>query len=146
VIDRGGTWWTGADPADVEEYLRAYTEDGYPANRFEQARCSCGASVFRLEIDRDLDCARRICTACGVSHFVCDSGEYAQDATLVPATCPCENGDEVVPGFSHRDVAVLGTEVRWITIGVRCMRCGVLGAPVEWEIDYAPTDHLYAQV
>jgi hypothetical protein len=49
-------------------------------------------------------------------------------------------------GFSHGYVVERGLEVRWITVGVRCASCGVLGAPVEWKIDYAPTAHLYAQV
>jgi hypothetical protein len=147
MIDRSGQWWTGTDPAGVEDYIRESTRDGYPADRFEQARCTCGGAVFLLEIDREEGCARRTCTACGGTHFVCDSGEYAEDATLVSAECPCGKDEfNVVAGFSHRQVAGVGPEVQWITIGVRCASCGVLGVPVEWKIDHAPTAHLYAEV
>jgi hypothetical protein len=35
--------------------------------------------------------------------------------------------------------------VKWITVGTRCAACGVLGSPVDWKIDYGPTDHLLRQ-
>ena len=45
-----------------------------------------------------------------------------------------EDEGEIGVGFTERD----GGEVRWITVGRRCARCGVLGSPVEWAIDYVP--------
>ena len=142
MIDRSGQWWTGTNAVDVEEYLRSYTEDGYPATRFEQSRCNCGGDAFRLDADRDEGCARRTCAACGLEHFICDSGEYADDATLGPVTCPCSGETfEIVVGFSHHDDG----DIRWISVGVRCVRCGVLGCPVEWKIDYAPSAELYGR-
>jgi hypothetical protein len=36
-------------------------------------------------------------------------------------------------------------DVRWITLGERCVRCGVLGAFADWKVDYAPTEHLLSQ-
>jgi hypothetical protein len=36
-------------------------------------------------------------------------------------------------------------EVRWITVGVRCARCGILASPVDWKIDYGPSRHLLSQ-
>ena len=49
---------------------------------------------------------------------------------------------ELVVGFSHRDD---GT-VKWITVGLRCVDCGILDSPVDWKIDYSPASHLYDQV
>jgi hypothetical protein len=143
VIDRSGEWWTGTEARDVEEYLHVYTQDGYPADRFEQPTCPCGHAVFRLDADRDEGCARRACAACGAEHFVCDSAEIADQSLLEPVTCVCGSSEfDVGVAFSHHP----GGEVRWISVGVRCVECGVLGCPVEWEIDYAPTTHLYALV
>lgn len=143
MIDRSGKWWTGTEAGDIEEYLRSYTEDGYPADRFAQAVCGCGKAVFRLETNDVEGVARRGCVDCGLAHFVCDSDEFASDATLAPVKCPC-GGDQfdITVGFSHRAEETI---VRWISVGVRCVRCGVLGCPVEWEIDYAPTAQLYDQ-
>ena len=45
-IDTTGDWWVGSDPADIQEYLAAYTleDDGYPATAFR-----------RLDAGNDLD-------------------------------------------------------------------------------------------
>lgn len=57
--------------------------------------------------------------------------------------CPCGvKLFELAVAFSHRDD---GT-VKWITVGRRCVDCGILGAAVDWKIDYFPTAHLYDQV
>jgi hypothetical protein len=37
-------------------------------------------------------------------------------------------------------------EVRWIYVGLRCSKCGVLGCYTNWKIDYEPTKHLLQQV
>ena len=143
MIDRTGKWWIGTEAADVEEYLRGYTEGGYPADHFEAARCACSAAVFRLDADRDEGCARRTCTSCESEHFICDSANYSEAAHLEPIECPCgNNAFDLAAAFSHGSDG----SVRWISVGVRCAACGVLGCPVEWKIDYAPTEHLYQQV
>jgi hypothetical protein len=140
VIDRSGRWWTGTESGDVQEYLRAHTQDGYPADRFEQPRCDCSNAVFRLDADQDEGCARRTCAACGLEHFICDSADAAEDAVLQAVTCICGSRDfDLCVAFSHR----AGGTVCWLSVGVRCIECGVLGCPVEWELDYAPTAHLY---
>jgi hypothetical protein len=37
-------------------------------------------------------------------------------------------------------------DVRWITVGERCLACGILGAAIDWKVDYSPTDHLFALI
>lgn len=143
MIKRRRKWWTGTEASDVGEYLAAYTRDGYPADRFEQSRCVCGGSVFRLAVDDEEGCAERTCTACGLRAFIGGSEDVADESSLVPTTCPNTHGTfEIVVGFSHREDAT----VKWITVGIRCTECGVLGCPVEWPIDTTLTAHLYQQV
>jgi hypothetical protein len=51
AIDRSGTWWIDENAADVEEYLRQYTADGYPADEFRQCACGkCGGRLFGLRV------------------------------------------------------------------------------------------------
>ncbi|SPL94568.1 unnamed protein product [[Actinomadura] parvosata subsp. kistnae] len=33
-------------------------------------------------------------------------------------------------------------EVRWVSVGLRCLRDGSLGVYADWKIDYSPTAHL----
>jgi hypothetical protein len=143
TIDTSGKWWTGSEFADIEEYLRIYTADAYPASDIVQSVCNCGHTVFRVEGDRDQGCVRRTCAACKTSAFICDSGEYWDEAEPTKLSCrPCRGRQfEVGVAFSRHEDG----DVRWITTGERCVKCGVLGSFVEWKIDYSPTEHLLAQ-
>jgi hypothetical protein len=143
TIDRSGTFWTGSERADIAEYLRALTADSYPADRVIHATCACGNARFRLSVDADEGCAQRTCTSCKQKHLICDSAESWADASAKPVKCPCGGKEfDVAVAFSHRDDGSL----RWITVGERCTACGVLGAAVDWKIDYEPTHHLYEAV
>ena len=142
TIDKSGQWWKGTEFADVAEYLRDQTADGYPADEVVQSVCTCGHTVFRLEVDEDEGCARRTCAACRKQAFICDSEEFWDEAEPMKLACPCRGRlFEVGVAFSKREDG----DVRWITIGRRCVKCGVLGSPVDWKIDYGPTDHLLSQ-
>jgi hypothetical protein len=122
--------------------LRALTADGYPADRIVHARCECGHDRFELMVHADEGCARRACTSCRRTHFICDSEEYWSNDPE-ETVCPCGGkAFEIAVGFSHLDDAT----VKWITVGERCTKCGVLGAAVDWKIDYSPTSQLYDQV
>lgn len=35
-------------------------------------------------------------------------------------------------------------EVRWVSVGLRCLTDGTLGVYTDWKIDYTPTAHLLA--
>jgi hypothetical protein len=143
AIDDSGKWWKGTEFADIEEYLRILTADGYPAHEVVQCVCTCGHTVFRLEGDQDAGCLLRTCAACKLAHFICDSGEYWDESTPVKVACPCRGRlFEIGVAFSRNQDG----EVRWITIGERCVRCGVLGSFVDWKIDYVPADHLLTRV
>ncbi len=140
MLDKTGQFWTGSDFTDLAAYLSAYTAENYPAEKILQIKCECGSTELRIQLDDDEGCARRTCNDCGESRFVADSGEYWDDAAPGDGQCPC--GHEVFNlgvGYSHREDG----DIRWITVGARCVECGVLGAYVDWKIDYSPTAHLY---
>jgi hypothetical protein len=143
AIDRTGRWWTGTDFADVAQYLREYTARGYPADEIVQRVCTCGHTGFRLDGDPDEGCVRRTCASCRARAFIGDSGDYWDDAEPVTLACRgCRGGVfEVGVAFSKRDDG----DVRRITVGERCLRCGVLGSFVDWKIDHSPTAHLLEQ-
>ncbi len=96
-----------------------------------------------MEGDQTQGCARRKCVSCGEEHFICDSGEYWDDAAPEEFACPRCAGEafEVAVGFSFRQ----DEEVRWVTVGGRCPNCGVLGVYADWKIDYSPSRELLTQ-
>ncbi len=144
MIDRPGEWWKGGDFADLTEYLNAYTAQGYPAGRIERSVCgACGGTRFHLSLDDQEGVAQRSCVACGSPAFLGDSEEHWDGAEPGDAACPCgEEQFEIGVAFALHDDG----DVRWLTIGCRCMTCGILGVYADWKIDYSPTDHLFAAV
>jgi len=130
----------GREFTDLASYLREVTESANPARVVLESTCGCRATAFRVEADADEGCARRICVACGASAFLGDSEEFWAEAEAEQVRCVCEGEVfEVGIGFSFRD----DDEVSWFTVGCRCLACGVLSVPVDWKIDYAPTEHLF---
>lgn len=143
AIDKSGKWWKGQNADDLVDYVRLLTQQGYPATKFAIAKCACGTDCFRLYADQNEGCAKRQCTSCGKEVFICDSEDASEEASLQKVGCKCQKDVfDLAVGFSLRDTG----EIKWITVGARCISCGVLGSYVDWKIDYAPTDHLYSMV
>jgi ribosomal protein S27AE len=143
VINRTGQWCTGEDFGDLAEYLRVVTAEGYPADRILESVCSCGGTTHCLRVDSLESVAQRTCVTCGASAFIADSEEEWSEAQPERWQCVCGNDTaEVGVGFSLRS----NGEVRWVTVGQRCVSCGVLGAVVDWKISYGPSAHLLDQV
>lgn len=145
AVNKSGEWWTGDEPDDISEYLRAYSSDGYPVQRVVHARCeTCDGQTFAVRVDDEEGCAERTCASCAATTtLMLDSADFVEDADLEDAACPC--GGEVfnvAVGFALR----VDDEVRWVYIGLRCVADGILGCNAEWKIDYAPTAHLFTQV
>jgi hypothetical protein len=139
AIDRTGRWWKGKTFDDLAEYLRQFTAGSYPVTTIVRCSCGCGGGAFRLRADSDEGGVERTCVACGLIHLVCDSEEYWDTAEPRRVTCPCRaTVYEVAVGFALREDG----DVRWITVGNRCVKCGVLASCADWKIDYAPTSHL----
>lgn len=139
AIDTSGKWWKGEGFADIADYMRGLTQDGYGAEKVLPSQCSCGGQVFRLIVDRDEGCAKRVCVNCSSETGIGDSDEIWADSSPKPVKCPCGNRTfELGVAFAFRESG----DVRWIYVGHRCVKCGVLGCSIDWEIDYSPTDHL----
>ncbi|MFI5896109.1 alpha/beta fold hydrolase [Actinoplanes sp. NPDC051513] len=62
--------------------------------------------------------------------------------TIAPETV--RSTDDVFALVRRRDRLRAGAdrEVRWISIGLRCLTDGTLGVYADWKIDYTPTAHL----
>lgn len=135
---RSGTW-TGSEFADLAVYLRTTVEARHPIHVVLQSTCGCRETAFRLEVDPEEGCACRACTACGAQAHIADSNERWPQAEPVPAVCAC-GGErfELGVAFSFRGDG----EVRWITVGRRCLRCARLDCAADWEIDGRGTEHL----
>ena len=73
-----------------------------------------------------------------VTHVV-DSDEFwdADDAEECACTCGGEQFAAAL-GLSCRPDG----EVRWVTVGLRCLACGLCGVYEDWKIDYMPSRHL----
>jgi hypothetical protein len=129
----------GADFKDLADCVRAVTEEGPPARIVLQSMCGCRGILFGLEADPIEGCARRTCASCGGQAFLGDSEAHWSGAEPSRCVCSC-GGDlfEIAVGFSFRE----DDEVRGITLGQRCVKCGEMDSPAGWSVDYAPTEHL----
>jgi hypothetical protein len=143
-IDRSGKWWIGTSSGDIKEYLEAYSADSYKSSEFRGAKCPCGSDTFYLFADDGEGCAKRTCSSCGASQFICDSEEYSADASLEQWKCAgCGSSmANIGVGFSLYEDG----EVRWLYLGERCSGCGVLGCFAGWKIAYSPSKQLLDQV
>lgn len=144
AIDKSGKWWTGDGAGDIDAYLREYTADGYPASDIVHAVCGeCGSTEFDIRLDDEEGAAERTCSKCRADFAMLDSADYLEDAELEDAACPCGNESfNVAVGFARRDDG----DVRWVYLGLRCTKDGVLGCYADWKIDYSPSSHLLEQV
>jgi hypothetical protein len=145
VSQRGGVW-KGTAASDLDEYLRAFAAEGHAVAEVVHAACSAcggGGAGFALALDDDEGVVVRRCRACGGQVPMLDSAQYLDDADLGDAACPCGNEVfDVAVGFALRDDA----EVRWVSVGLRCHRDGLLGVYADWKIDYSPSRHLLTRV
>jgi hypothetical protein len=144
-IDTSGKWWIGSEPADIRGFLEAYAPEGYEVHDFRLAACPCGSDSFHLDADDNEGVAKRSCIKCSAEHFLCDSEEYWDEAGSEHWKCVDCTSEEtnVGVGFSlYED----DHEIRWLYVGCRCAKCGVLGCFAGWKIAYAPSRHLLDKV
>ncbi|MGA5305866.1 hypothetical protein ACPCHT_38645 [Nucisporomicrobium flavum] len=137
AIDTSGQHWRGEDMTD---YLRRFRAGGHAVEEVVESVCAvCSGRSFRVAIDDEEGCAERVCVACGAGVYLADSAAYADEAELGPCECPCgADTFAVALGFAR----AADREVRWISVGLRCLVDGTLGVYADWKIDYSPTAHL----
>ena len=144
AIDITGEWWRGESADDIADYLEELGPGGYPVHHVARSICAtCSGDVFTIELDPSSVCARRTCLSCRSVAFMLDSDQYWMDGDEeegpTGVVCPCgSNRFESAAGFSLMDDG----EVRWVSIGIRCVHDGVLGCCADWKIRYSPSRHL----
>lgn len=144
AIDKSGKWWRGTEPGDLAELVADYAPASRPVSRVTLASCAqCAGIRFGVGLDDEAGCVERLCLGCGGTALMLDSVDTIEEAELAAAACPC-GGEEfnVAVGFSID----ADQEVRWVYLGLRCLRDGVLGVYCDWKIDYTPTAGLLAAV
>jgi hypothetical protein len=148
TIDKTRKFWVGTEPADAAEYLVAYEAEGYAVHETRICECHCGSVAFRFEADRNGGCAQRTCSTCGAKHLICDSAQFWSEAEPEQWVCTeCGNHEcNLSVAFSLYDEEDRRRDVRWVSVGSRCTKCGTLGSFVDWKVAYGPSDHLLNQV
>lgn len=123
----------------LDEYVRGFQAGGYEVTHVVESVCGgCGGRAFEVQVTEE--CAvRRTCLGCGAAEFLADSAEYWEDDDAEECACPC-GGEEFAAalGLSCRPDG----EVRWVSVGLRCLGCGARGVYEDWKIDYSPSGHL----
>lgn len=139
TLNKKGQYWYGADTKDTKDEVERYSGlNGYKTVKFSQAVCGCGSLSFKLETDEEQGVAKRTCANCGAMHFMGDSAEYAEGATLEGHECICSATDfELCSGVAlYRD----SNDVRWYYIGCRCAHCHLVGVFADWKCEAGDAD------
>ncbi|MEV6598673.1 hypothetical protein AB0M36_17710 [Actinoplanes sp. NPDC051346] len=142
ALDKFGELWRGDDSADLAEYIRHFKAGGYPVTTVVESRCGeCDGRAFRINIDEE-EATQRVCLACGAVAFIGDSAEHWSEDEHDSCACPC-GGEEFAAavGFALFDDG----EVRWVSVGLRCLKDDTLGVYADTQIDYSPSRHLLGQ-
>ena len=140
MIDKSRKYWHGDCADDIDEYLREYTE--IPDIDIKPVIChSCGSDALELHIDYDEEAIQVKCPKCGEKKILLDCQEIWENAKPKLrrcAVCKISKKHNVRVGFVRRETG----EVKWVYIGSRCTKCGVLASYLDWQINYGPTDEM----
>lgn len=144
ALTKRGKYRYGENQQDIREEVLRYSASSYPAHHFAGAMCTCGGSLFRLQMDETEGVAVRGCVACGREHPIGDSAEYLEEAELDECECPCGGQEfEVTVGVSlYAD----SEDVRWLYLGCRCPQCGLTAVYGDWKNEFNDYRQLLAQV
>ena len=136
ALRKRGKWRYGDSQADIRaEIVRHSKENGYPAEHFADAVCSCGGRVFGLLLDDTAGVASRVCVACDAeAHPIGDSAEFMDEAEEEVCACPCgEEAFEITVGVSLYDDS---EDVRWLYVGCRCPACKLTAVYGDWKNEF----------
>lgn len=152
AIDHSGESWYGSEPADIQDFLAAFSrsEGGYPTTAYRSVRCRCGSNRFRLE--RAAKVTRRTCAECGNSKVICHTIEDWEEAEAEegaePLECVACSSDEanISVGFAGYEENPELDAVQWFYVGVRCVECGLLGSFNDGKVGWGPATEVYQSV
>jgi hypothetical protein len=145
TLQKRGNHWYGDDHADARGEITRYAGlNGYPADHFADAICTCGGRVFGLSLDDDAGAAVRRCAGCQADHPIGDSSEYLQEAQLAECACPCgQEAFEISVGVALYQGS---QDVRWLYLGCRCASCGMVAVYGDWKNECEDYGALLAKV
>jgi hypothetical protein len=128
-------YWYGDSHDDLYAEIRRFSElNGYVAEHFANARCSCGADTFRLYTDEEAGVAVRVCGTCENRHYVGDSEEYIDEADLQQSICVCDT--EVFQISVGVALYPESSDIRWVYVGCRCPTCSLVGVYGNWKNEF----------
>ncbi|USX55809.1 hypothetical protein [Lentzea sp. HUAS12] len=123
----------------LDEAIRAYQDEGYEVTHVVESVCGgCGGKSFTVQMTED-QAVRRTCLACGLGEFIGDSDEHWDEDDAEECECTC-GGEDFAAALGSS--CLPDGEVRWLTVGLRCLECGLAGVYEDWKIDYLPSRHL----
>jgi hypothetical protein len=125
----------GENETNLRQYLTVFSiANKYVAEHYIEAKCVCGNTVFKLELDDIEGVAIRICTECQNLHYIGDSKEFLERSELDSCECQCGNDAfEITVGVAlYRE----SSAVKWMYIGARCVDCKIVGCFGDWKNEY----------
>jgi hypothetical protein len=145
TLQKRGNHWYGDDHADIRGEITRYADlNGYPADHFADAICTCGGRVFGLSLDDDAGAAVRRCAGCQADHPIGDSSAYLPEAQLAECACPCgQEAFEISAGVALYQGS---QDVRWLYLGCRCATCGLTAVYGDWKNECEDYGALLAKV
>ena len=146
ALQKRGEWWYGDHQADIRDEIVRYSEmNGYIAEHFADAVCTCGGKVFGLLLDGNAGVAHRQCVACDAEpHPIGDSALFMDEAEEQGCSCPCgQEAFEITVGVS---LYAESEDVKWLYLGCRCPKCGLTAVYGDWKNEFNGYRELLAQV
>lgn len=142
TLDKSRQLWRGDDFDDLAEFIRHFEAGGYPVTTVVESRCAeCDVRAFHVDIDEE-EATRRTCLGCGAIAFIGESADYWTEDDHDSCARPCGNEEfAVAVGFAFFNDG----EVRWVSVGLRCLKDNTLGVYADTKIDYSPSRHLLDQ-
>jgi hypothetical protein len=135
ALHERGDFTYGDSQADIRDRLLRYSvANGYPAQHFAEAVCTCGSRHFSLLLDDTEGVAIRVCRQCKTEHPIGDSNEYLDEAEPGECECPCGSSVfEITVGVALYPESA---DVRWLYVGCRCIECGLTACYGDWKNEY----------
>lgn len=144
TLRKQGKYSYGENHRDIRDELRDYSRHIYPATKFADAVCRCGAGYFHVKRDEEVGAAVRVCQSCGLEQAIADSAEYLSDAELESCDCVCGSDTfELSVGAALYDES---TDVKWLYLGLRCTDCGMVGCYGDWKNEFIGYEDLLLRV
>lgn len=136
MIDKTDEFWASATADDIDEYLKAYSDNS--ALEVEPIICGCGGDTFTLRTAAGSKFTEIKCESCNAVRYISDRPDYHGRTEPEDFKCPiCKSRvHNVRMGVRRRK----NGSVKWVYIGVRCLQCKALGSPLDWKVDPEPVN------